>query len=151
MGDLLRGLLLLFIVLPVVEIVVLIKVGQQIGALATVALIFLTALIGVALLRQQGYSALRRAREKMAEGALPAQEMVEGLFLAVGGALLLTPGFVTDVVGFCCLLPGVRRVLILWGMRHVTNVRVVQTSYKTENPPKKDSGRTLEGDYNRED
>jgi len=105
-------LLLLFVVMPVMEMWLLIEVGGQIGALATIALVLLTAMVGLALLRKQGFATLMKANRKMAEGQLPAEEMAEGIFLAIGGALLLTPGFVTDSIGFACLLPGVRHLLI---------------------------------------
>src|SRR5690606_19661020 len=101
-------LFLLFVLTPIVEMWVLIKVGGVIGALPTIGLVLLTAVIGLALLRMQGFATLLRARQKMEEGQLPAKELVEGIFLAVGGALLLTPGFVTDALGFACLLPGTR-------------------------------------------
>ena len=103
--------LFLFIVMPIVEMVVLIKVGGMIGALNTVGLVLLTAVIGAALLRQQGLSTLLRANQRLNSGELPAREVAEGLILAVGGALLLTPGFVTDGIGFLCLLPGSRHWL----------------------------------------
>ncbi|WP_404361752.1 FxsA family protein [Marinobacter sp.] len=103
--------LLLFIVMPVVEMVILIKVGGMIGALNTVALVLLTAVIGAALLRQQGLATLLRANQRLSGGELPAREVAEGLILAIGGALLLTPGFVTDTVGFLCLVPGSRHWL----------------------------------------
>ncbi|GAB3381879.1 FxsA family protein [Spongiibacter taiwanensis] len=102
----------LFIVLPVLEMWLLIKVGGVIGALPTVGLVLLTAVIGANLLRSQGFSTLTRAQQRLNSGELPATEMLEGIFLAVGGALLLTPGFVTDAIGFCCLLPALRRGLI---------------------------------------
>lgn len=105
-------LLLLFIVIPVVEMWVLIQVGSRIGAWTTIGLVLLTAMIGLALLKRQGLATLMRANRRMEAGEMPAQEMVEGIFLAVGGALLLTPGFITDALGFCCLIPGVRQVLI---------------------------------------
>lgn len=108
-------LFVLFIVLPIVEIVVLIQVGRLIGVFPTVALILLTAFIGLALLRRQSLATMQRAQEKMGSGQLPASEMAEGIFLAVGGALLLTPGFVTDAFGFCCLVPFTR----LWLMGRV--------------------------------
>ena len=103
--------LFLFIVMPIVEMVVLIKVGGMIGALNTVGLVLLTAVIGAALLRQQGLSTLLRANQRLNSGELPAREVAEGLILAVGGALLLTPGFVTDTIGFLCLIPGSRHWL----------------------------------------
>jgi len=100
--------LLIFILVPMIELAVLIKVGSHIGVLWTVALIFLTAIIGVAVLRVQGLSTLMRASQRMNEGQLPARELAEGFLLALAGALLLTPGFVTDAFGFLLLVPGVR-------------------------------------------
>lgn len=101
-----------FIVMPIVEMWLLIEVGQKIGALPTIGLVLLTAMIGLHLLKQQGLSTLLRANQKIEQGGLPAQEIMEGLILAVGGALLLTPGFFTDALGFCCLLPVSRKVLV---------------------------------------
>jgi UPF0716 protein FxsA len=115
----LRILLLLFIIVPIVEMWVLITVGQHIGALPTIGLVLLTAFIGVSLLRYQGAAALLTARAKMSSGELPARELADGLFFAVGGALLLTPGFVTDIIGFACLTPGIRTVLIGFLAKHL--------------------------------
>ena len=106
-----RLLLPLFIVLPILEMVILIQVGGIIGAIPTVSLVLLTAVVGLQLLRQQGVSTLMRANQRLASGEMPAEEVVEGLMLAVGGALLLTPGFVTDIIGFCCLVPQSRRFI----------------------------------------
>ncbi|WP_207063813.1 FxsA family protein [Motiliproteus sp. SC1-56] len=103
---------LLFIIIPIIEIVVLINVGQSIGAWYTVGLVLLSAFIGVNMLRYQGVSTLMRARSRIDSGEIPAQEMIEGLLLAVGGALLITPGFVTDFFGFCCLIPATRRTFV---------------------------------------
>lgn len=115
-----RFLLLLFIIVPIVEMWLLITVGQHIGALPTIGLVLLTAFIGVSLLRYQGAAALLTARAKMKSGELPARELADGVFLAVGGALLLTPGFVTDVVGFACLTPGIRTAIMGFFARHVS-------------------------------
>lgn len=104
-----RFLFLLFIVVPIIEITLLINVGQAIGAWNTVGLVLLSAFIGVNMLRYQGLSTLGRAQQRMQSGELPGREMVEGIVLAVGGALLLTPGFVTDVIGFLCLIPFTRQ------------------------------------------
>ena len=99
-------LLLIFIIVPMIELAVLIQVGSYIGVLWTLALIFITAIIGVRLL--QGLSTLMRAQQRLAEGGIPAQELAEGFLLALAGALLLTPGFLTDAFGFSLLMPGVR-------------------------------------------
>ena len=104
-----RFIFALFIAIPILEMVVLIQVGQQIGALWTIVLVLLTAFIGINLLRYQGLSTLSRATWRMQSGQIPAQEMLEGILLAVGGALLLTPGFVTDTIGFLLLVPFTRQ------------------------------------------
>lgn len=109
-----RFLLPIFIVIPIIEMVLLIKVGQWLGVIPTVGLVLLTAVIGVSLLRKQGISTLLRANQKIEQGGLPAQEIVEGILLAFGGALLLMPGFFTDAIGFFCLLPFIRKPLVTY-------------------------------------
>lgn len=111
-GKKLKALLLLFITMPIVEMLVLFEVGGAIGPLPTVGLVLLTAVVGLSLLKRQGMSTLLNAQEKLKSGELPVNELASGIFLAVGGALLLTPGFVTDTIGFCCLIPGLRQLLI---------------------------------------
>ena len=101
-----------FIVLPILEMYILIEVGGFMGALNTIGLVLLTALLGLILLRQQGFRTLLNARNKLMQAELPTEELVTGIFLAVGGALLLTPGFVTDFIGFMCLLPFTRSFLM---------------------------------------
>lgn len=128
------------------EIVVLIQVGSAIGALPTIGLVLLTAFLGLALLRQQGLSTLFRAQEKVRAGGIPVTELVEGVFLAVGGALLLTPGFVTDAIGLACLLPGSRQLVIGWG------VKSVMPYVKTQRESAPNSRREpIEGDFKREE
>ncbi|WP_028303294.1 FxsA family protein [Oceanospirillum maris] len=115
-----KKFLLLFIAVPLIEMVVLIKVGQQIGALPTVALVVLTAVIGISLLKQQGIAMLNRANWKLNQGQIPAREMAEGIVLAAGGALLLTPGFVTDTLGFICILPGSRQFILNQVLKNIS-------------------------------
>ena len=107
-----RFLFLLFVVMPVVEMWLLITVGTEIGAMATIGLVLLTAVVGAKLLREQGFATLWRGQRKLEEGKLPAQEIVEGIILAVSGALLLTPGFITDVIGFAGLIPPIRALFV---------------------------------------
>jgi len=104
-------LFILFIVMPIAEIAVLIQVGGAIGAWTTIGIVILTAVIGTAMLRQQGIATLNKAQLRMQNGEMPAQQMLEGLLLLVGGVLLLTPGFITDFFGFCTLIPISRRFL----------------------------------------
>lgn len=115
-------LFLLFIIVPIIEITLLINVGQAIGAWYTIGLVLLSAFIGVNMLRMQGISTLARAQSKMNSGQIPGQEMVEGIVLAVGGALLVTPGFVTDFIGFCCLIPFTRQAFVKTLMSRFTIV-----------------------------
>lgn len=105
--------LLIFMLVPIVEMWILIEVGGWIGALPTIALVVLTATLGLSLLKRQGLSTLVRARRKMDEGSIPASELVSGVMIAVGGALLLTPGFVTDAIGFALLIPQTRQWFLL--------------------------------------
>ncbi|MCG8325957.1 MAG: FxsA family protein [Thiotrichales bacterium] len=117
-----KVLLFLFITIPLLEIYLLLQVGGFIGAINTIALILLTALIGTLLLRQQGLATLLRVQQTLDQGQLPAGALVEGLMLLLAGALLLTPGFVTDLIGFLCLVPALRQELanrvILWFIKH---------------------------------
>jgi UPF0716 protein FxsA len=103
--------LLLFIVMPIVEIAILLRVGDALGWLPTLAIVVITAVLGTSMLRQQGMATLARARERMGAGQMPAQQLLEGVLLLIGGVLLLTPGFVTDAFGFACLIPLSRRWL----------------------------------------
>lgn len=107
-----RVFFLLFVGMPILEMWLLIEVGTRIGALPTIALVALTAFIGINLLRQEGFSTLTRAQARLSAGEVPAAEILEGLCLAVGGALLLTPGFVTDAIGFCCLIAPIRKRIV---------------------------------------
>lgn len=106
-----RILFILFLTIPILEIFLLIQVGNRIGAGWTIFLVVFTALLGAAMLRMQGLATLRRLQETAARGELPAIPMIEGAFLLVAGALLMTPGFFTDIVGFLFLIPPVRQRL----------------------------------------
>lgn len=112
--------LFLFIIMPVAELAVLIQVGSVIGVMNTIGLVLLTAVVGAWLLRQQGLATLLRANERLNSGELPAKEVAEGLILAVGGAMLLTPGFITDTFGFLCLIPGTRHWLAAQALKRMT-------------------------------
>lgn len=104
-------LLIIFIVLPLLELAVLIQVGGEIGALWIIALIGLTAVVGVQLIRWQGLTTLLRANERIRAGTVPAREIAEGVMLALAGAMLIAPGFITDVMGFILLIPSLRIAL----------------------------------------
>ena len=103
--------LIMFVTMPIIEIAVLLRIGSALGWLPTLTIVILTAILGTMMLRQQGLATLKIAKQRMNSGEMPAQQMLEGFILMVGGVLLLTPGFVTDAFGFACLIPFSRRWL----------------------------------------
>jgi UPF0716 protein FxsA len=107
-----RVFLVLFLLFPVLELFILVKVGMAIGFLPTFLLVVATSMLGLFLIRVAGFATALRARESLARGELPAQQMLEGLMVAVGGGLLLLPGFISDVLGLICLLPFTRKALV---------------------------------------
>src|SRR3954471_10089738 len=104
-------LLLLFIVVPIVELFVILQVGEAIGVLPTVALLIADSILGSVLMRSQGRAAWRRFNAALVEGRIPHREVLDGALVIFGGALLLTPGFVTDIFGGVLLLPPTRAVV----------------------------------------
>lgn len=139
-------LLLLFFTVPLVEIYVLLEVGGVIGALPTIGLVVLTAVIGAGLIRAQGLATLGRVQQELDRGELPAVGIIEGALLLVAGALLLTPGFVTDTVGFLILVPPLRRRAI----RGFLEKRLVAAG-AASGPGNRPGPRVIDGDYRRED
>ncbi|MDX1648637.1 MAG: FxsA family protein [Myxococcota bacterium] len=104
-------LLLLFVVLPAVELALLIEVGSRIGTAATLALIVATGMLGAALARRQGLAVLRRLQRESAAGRFPADPLVDGVLVLLAAALLVTPGVLTDAFGFACLVPAFRSLV----------------------------------------
>ncbi len=104
-------LVALFIVVPIVEIWVIIQIGSLIGVWPTIVLLIADALLGSLLLRHQGRGAWRRFNEALAQRRFPGREVADGLLIAIGGTLLLTPGFVTDIFGLILLVPPTRAIV----------------------------------------
>ncbi len=121
-------LILLFIGIPLIELLVLIELGKLIGTVYTIALIFVTGIIGVFLAKTQGFLVLRNVQLSMARGEMPGQHLIDGLFILAGGLVLLTPGLLTDIFGFSLLLPFTRkyyRQLLISKLRYwMTNGQV---------------------------
>jgi UPF0716 protein FxsA len=117
-------LLVLFIAVPIAELAVIIQVGQAIGVWWTIALLIADSVLGSVLMRSQGRAAWRRFNAAIQAGRAPAREVADGVLVIFGGALLLTPGFLTDVVGLLFLLPPtravIRRVFLRQAMRRIT-------------------------------
>ncbi len=101
-------LLFLFTVVPVIELYLLIKIGSEIGVLETIMIVVLTGIIGAWLAKREGFQILMDINNSMSRGRTPAMEMVEGVLIFAGGAMLLTPGFLTDTLGFMVLIPQIR-------------------------------------------
>lgn len=101
-------LFLLFLAVPFVELYVIIQVGRSLGALNTIAVLVVVSMAGAWLVKREGLAVLRRAQERVHQGGVPGRELVDGVLILLAGALLLTPGFVTDLVAILLLLPPVR-------------------------------------------
>ncbi len=137
-------LLLALVITPIVEIGVFIEIGGLIGLWPTLAIVVITAVAGTALLRAQGLATLARARQSLARGEFPARQVFDGACLLVAGALLLTPGFVTDGIGLALFLPPVRELLRRWVL---TSGRIrVDVGANAAPRPDRDDG-IIEGDY----
>lgn len=104
-------LFLLFITVPLIELFLFLVIGQKIGILPTFAIILLTGVLGAALARSQGLKVLAKYQQSIAQGKLPHEAVIDGLLILIAGALLLTPGFLTDTIGFLLLAPAVRQVV----------------------------------------
>ncbi len=144
-------LVVLFFTVPLIEIYLFIKIGGAIGILPTMAMVVLTAVLGSFLLRAQGLATFKRFQANMARGQAPAMEIMEGMALLVGGALLLTPGFFTDTVGFLCLIPYTRQTLIRGLMaRYATRFKQsahIHTEWRTS---QHSDSRVIEGEFNKD-
>lgn len=158
-------ILLLFIVVPLAEIAILVKVGQYIGWLWTILIVIFTAFIGTWLLRQQGFGVMSRAMEALASGRMPVEPVIEGMFLLIAGAFLLTPGLLTDAVGFLLLIPSIRMAVAKWTLRKLLQSGSVHVSVFGEQPTadpetegvgpreahKYDGGPIIDGEFERVD
>ncbi|MEZ6853363.1 FxsA family protein [Halodesulfovibrio aestuarii] len=107
-------LFLLFTLIPILELYMLVSVGSVIGGLPTIGIVIITGIAGAWLARMEGFNTMQKVRQSLNEGAMPADEMVEGLLILIAGLLLLTPGFVTDFAGLALLLPLTRKPFARW-------------------------------------
>ena len=160
-------LLLVFVLIPVVELNVLIEVASSIGSWTTVGLVLFTAVVGVSLVRSQGLSTLMSVQQKLARGEAPGQEIVEGMMLAAAGVLLLIPGFVTDFIGLILLTPFTRAPIAAFLYKRMQLRVVANGGFKGgfgpgQNPfgqsgpfggqnPFDQNGNTFDGDFERKD
>jgi UPF0716 protein FxsA len=136
-------LIVLFIVVPIVELAVIIQVGQEIGVWPTLAILVADSILGSVLMRSQGRAAWRRFNDAVAAGRAPAREVLDGVLVIFGGALLLTPGFVTDVFGIALLVPPTRAVIRSLFVRRLGSRLVVSAAGRfggARVPPRRPAG-----------
>ena len=151
-----RAFLLLFLLFPVLELFVFVKVSAAIGFFPALLLIIAGSALGVLVMRVAGLATALRARESLQRGELPAEDMFQGMMLAVGGGLLLLPGFISDVLGLLCLLPFTRR-LAARKMRERAEAQALRQRAFQDDPfqaqPREGGHRpnVIEGEYERRD
>ncbi|MDE1264128.1 FxsA family protein [Vibrio aestuarianus] len=157
-------LLLLFIFVPIIEIGLFIQVGGILGLWPTIALVLLTAFVGASLVRSQGLQTLLSVQNRLQQGELPAQQIFEGVMLAMAGVLLLTPGFMTDALGMLVLLPAPRAVIAKYLMSKVVVKGMTSgfhggfrsgpyehDSFHHDSHRSSEQGETFEGEFERKD
>ena len=146
---------LIFFSIPIVEMYLLIEVAERIDALPTILLVMLTAVVGVSLIRQQGLSTLTKGIGRLNQAEIPAAEIIEGILLAMAGAFLLTPGFLTDLIGFTITIPVTRRIIALMLLKRLSGRAEFRTNIFDfgSGPYKKPdtSGPVIEGEYEKKD
>jgi UPF0716 protein FxsA len=148
-----RVFFFLFLLFPLIELALIIKIGSMIGVLPVLLLIIGSGVLGAVLLRVAGVATAWRARERLARGELPEQEMLEGLLIAVGGGLLLLPGFISDLFGLLCLLPFTRRLLVRGLRRKAQEQALRQRAFAEDLAARSGQQRpnVIEGEYQRHD
>jgi len=109
---------LAFIIIPIIEISIFITIGSNIGILNTIAIILTTALVGIFLVRRQGIKLLFDAQQNLSQGVMPTQEIKGGIFLLISGLLLITPGFLTDCIGFSVFLKPVQNIIAIQAKKY---------------------------------
>ena len=164
-------LLILFICVPIIEIGLFIQVGDVLGLWPTIGLVLITAFVGASLVRSQGIQTLLSVQNRLRHGEMPAQQILEGVMLAVAGVLLLTPGFMTDVLGMAVLLPAPRAMLARYLMSKVVVQTMGSSGFTAQggfgsqdhfyggshqqghqhNPFSSEEGNTFEGEFERKD
>lgn len=110
-GRVLAALVLIFLVMPLLELAVIIKIGAAIGVLKTIGLLVLSSVVGGWLMKREGLGVLRRMQAAVAAGRVPGKELADAVLILFGGALMVAPGFITDILGILLLLPPVRAVV----------------------------------------
>lgn len=147
-----RVVAVVFLLFPLLELAVLIKVGSAIGVLATLGLLVFSAVLGSFLLRIAGVSTAWRARERLMRGERPEPAMLEGLMMALGGGLLILPGLISDVLGLLCIIPFTRNLMLRAVLGRLEARVMGGRTFEGEPGPQPDvRPRVIEGEYQRHD
>ncbi len=159
-------LLIIFTATSLIELAVLIEVSRYIGTWGTILLVIATAIVGTSVLQRQGLTTLARINQSMAQGVPPVEPLVEGLFLMIAGAFLLTPGIITDAIGFLLFVPMLRQKIARWVLRKFLTAATVYVHragpsqsdtkntdwHRADSRPKyRHSGQVIDGEYERVD
>lgn len=107
-------ILALFIVVPLIELYILIVLGKNIGVLPTILIVVGAGIVGVSMLKREGFKVIREFKNALNEGRVPGDELLNGILVLVGGVLLITPGLITDAMGFLLLIPATRNIAKRW-------------------------------------
>lgn len=145
--NIVQLLFLAVLIVPFAEIYLLLEIGGIIGALPTILLVVFTAIAGTYLLKQQGLSTFRQFQQNLAQGQVPAYEMIEGPIILLGGVLLLTPGFITDILGLICLIPTLRRRFA----QYLIENHLIQSSVQGFRRRSTRADNVLEGEFHKDE
>ena len=115
-------LILLFTLVPIIELALLIKIGQHIGVFYTLTLVIITGVLGAVLAREQGFRTLKKIESEINLGVMPGNEILNGVMILCGGILLLTPGLITDIIGFLILIPLTRELIKHWLKKKIQTI-----------------------------
>tara|TARA_X000001036_G_scaffold419301_1_gene438989 strand:+ start:4307 stop:4753 length:447 start_codon:yes stop_codon:yes gene_type:complete len=141
-------LFLLFIVVPIVEIVLFIKIGSLLGLWLTILVVVLTAIVGTNLVKSQGLNAIKQVQSSFLQGQDIARSLINGTLILIAGVLLLTPGFFTDFIGITFLIPMTRNMWISYGIKHFPGFVFINSNNNSKNNPHfKEKNDVIDGDY----
>ena len=141
-------LFLLFIVIPIVEIVLFIKIGSLLGLWLTILVVVLTAIVGTNLVKSQGLNAIKQVQSSFLQGQNIARSLINGTLILIAGVLLLTPGFFTDFIGITFLIPVTRNMWISYGIKHFPGFVFINSNNNSKNNPHfKEKNDVIDGDY----
>jgi len=129
----LSKLIFLFVLVPIVELYVLLEIGKKIGIFSTIAIIIITGITGAYLIKKQGFYILFRVKNQMNEGIIPTDNLFEGLLVIIGGIFLITPGIISDIIGFLLVIPQSRFIVFKFVKQWLIVKLKVQGIYYTEN------------------